>query len=92
MNVLSKIFGRLSSKDVAKQRLEILLFHDRNNFPPALIEAMRRDIVHVLSRYVEIDMEALEFDLTRVKTTGRSSASALVANIPIVNVKDKNYR
>ncbi len=85
-------FNRSSSKDVAKQRLKLVLIHDRNELSPGLVQAIRREIVQVLSKYVDIDMGALEVDLTRVKDDDGSFASALVANIPITGVKDMRYR
>ncbi len=48
--------------------------------------------MQVLNKYVEIDMSALEVDLTRIKDDDGSFASALVANIPITGVKDMRYR
>ncbi len=85
-------FNRSSSKDVAKQRLKLVLIHDRNELSPGLVQAIRREIVQVLNKYVEIDMSALEVDLTRIKDDDGSFASALVANIPITGVKDMRYR
>ena len=85
-------FNRSSSKDVAKQRLKLVLIHDRNELSPTLVQAIRREIVEVLNKYVDIDMGALEVDLTRVKDDDGSFASALVANIPITGVKNMKYR
>ena len=86
-------FGRSSSsKDVAKQRLKLVLIHDRNDLSPTLVQAIRRDLVQALSKYVEIDMSALEVDLTRITDDDGCCASALVANIPITGVKDMRYR
>jgi cell division topological specificity factor len=86
-------FNRLSpSKDVAKQRLKLVLIHDRNDLSPALMQVIRRDIVQAISKYVEIDTNSLEVDLTRVKGDEGDFVSALVASIPITGVKNMSYR
>ena len=52
---------------------------------------IKSDIIRVISEYVDIDEEGLDIKLTRMKKDGDTSPiSALVANIPIVKVKDKS--
>lgn len=89
-----KIFGRKkeNSKNVAKERLKLVLVHDRADLSPQLLEMMKNDIIKVISEYIEIDDEALDIKLTRMKKEGDSSpVSALVANIPIKKVKEKKW-
>jgi cell division topological specificity factor len=51
---------------------------------------IKGDIVKVISQYAEIDEAEIEIKMTKMKKEGnKSPVSALVANIPIVNVKDK---
>lgn len=80
MNLLEKLFGRgdKSPRSVAKDRLHLVLMHDRASIPPAIMEEMRREILQVLSRYMEIDESALEMNVEREKNT-----VALIANVPI---------
>lgn len=83
LNFIQKLFGNNSQtpKAVAKDRLKFVLLHDRADIPAPMMEQMRRDILAVLSRYVEIDEEALEVNLEQADTE-----MALVASIPIRRV------
>ncbi len=78
-----------NSKNVAKERLKLVLVHDRADLSPKLLEMMKNDIIRVISEYAEIDDEGLDIKLTRMKRDGDTTpVSALVANIPIKKVKD----
>lgn len=79
------------SKNVAKERLKLVLVHDRSDLSPRFLEMIKTDIVKVISKYAEIDESEIEIKLTRMKKEGQNSpVSALVANIPIIHVKGKN--
>lgn len=85
---LFKMFGKDSpSKDVAKERLKLILIHDRANVSPQFLEMVKGDIIKVISDYAEIDENGLEIKLTRAGERGESSP-ALVANIPIKKMKE----
>lgn len=89
---LFKIFSRRreKSKNVAKERLKLVLVHDRSDISPKFLEMIKEDIIKVISEYVEIDEDGLDIKLTRMKREkDTSSISALVANIPILKVKEK---
>ena len=88
---LFKWFNRsTSSKDIAKERLKLVLIHDRANVSPQFLEMIKGELIKVISDYMEIDEEGLEIKLTRTKREiDDSTVPALVANIPIKRMKDK---
>ena len=84
LEFLLRVFGKdsNSSKNVAKERLRLVLVHDRANVSPQMLEALKTDLIKVISDYMEIDTDALEVNFDSQDTT-----VALVANIPIKRVK-----
>lgn len=87
---LTKLFGRSkNSSNVAKERLKFVLIHDRANVSPQFLEMVKSEIIKVITNYMDIDESALDIQLTRAKSEeGDRMVPALVANIPIKNVKD----
>ena len=80
---LERLFIRNeTSKDTAKSRLKLVLMHDRAAIPAPMLEQMRSELLAVLSKYVEIDQNALEMNLERSE-----GSIALLANIPILRVR-----
>lgn len=78
-DLLNKLLGRQpASADLAKQRLQLVLAHDRSDLDPELLERMRQEILEVVSRYVEIDLEEGDVSLAT-----EDRVTALVANLPI---------
>ncbi|MDD4493611.1 MAG: cell division topological specificity factor MinE [Eubacteriales bacterium] len=86
---LQKIFRKQKcSNETAKERLKLVLVHDRANVSPQFLEMVKSEIVRVISNYMEIDEDALDFQITRVRDEQENrTVPALVANIPIKNVK-----
>lgn len=83
MDLISKFFkDDPSSKDVAVERLRLVLVHDRANVSPGLMEALKEDMIAVISKYMDIDEESMEINLN----SGECSAS-LVANIPVKRIR-----
>ena len=76
-----------ASKDKAKERLQLVLMQDRASVSPDFFEMMKKEIIEVIKKYIEIDEEALEVQLTRGFEDGDDSGPALYANIPIKNIK-----
>jgi len=77
-----------SSKDIAKERLKLVLIHDRANVSPQFLEMIKGELIKVISDYMEIDEAGLEIKLTRTKREiDDSTVPALVANIPIKRMK-----
>lgn len=77
-----------SSKDIAKERLKMVLVHDRANVSPKFLEMVKSDIMKVVSNYAVIDEEGFDVHLTRLEQDDETYVSALVANIPIRKMKD----
>jgi cell division topological specificity factor len=84
---LDKLFGRSNntSRNVAKDRLRLVLMHDRSDIPAPMMDEMRRELLAVLSKYVEIDENQLDVSLERV-----DDSVALIANIPIRRIRQEN--
>lgn len=84
---LFKFFGgRPSSKEVAKDRLKLILIHDRANVSPELLEMMKTDILEVISKYVIIDDGDVDVRFTKTDES-EGSSPALVASIPIKKMR-----
>jgi cell division topological specificity factor len=86
---LDKIFGKKkNSKDVAKDRLKLVLIHDRANVSPQFLEMIKSEIIKVITNYMDIDESALDIQLTKTKSDdGENFVPALYASIPIRNIK-----
>lgn len=76
----------IASKQAAKDRLKLVLMQDRASVSPDFFEMMKKEIIDVIKKYIEIDEESLEVELTRGVEVGLEGP-ALYANIPIKNVK-----
>lgn len=79
---LDRLFGRTPSKkssSMAKERLQFVLIHDRINLPPERMEAMKQEILAVISKYVSVDSDNVDIALEK-----RERASLLVAEIPFL--------
>ena len=83
---LMDLFKKKSSGDVAKDRLKLLLVSDRANCSPEI----KRDIIQVISKYMDIDADALDVKITETESDSNNGmVPALFANIPIKDMKHK---
>lgn len=79
--IFAKAFRRgddLSSKDVAHQRLQVVLVQDRFSLPADTLEAMKNDLLEVISKYLDIDKSSIEVEVKHTAGT-----VVLVTNIPV---------
>ena len=78
-DILNKLLRRQeASANTARERLQLVLAHDRTDLSPDLLERMRREILEVVAKYVEIDI-----DDGAVSLETEDRMTALVANLPI---------
>ncbi len=88
LDFLNKIFGKVegqTSKNIAKERLRLVLVHDRTNMSPEMLEALKVDLIAVISKYMDIDEPSMRVDLD-----SSDNSIALVASIPVKQVKGPN--
>jgi cell division topological specificity factor len=76
---LDRLFGRnTSSASQAKERMKLVLIHDRTDLSPAEMDALKDELIQVISRHIEIDPNAVRIDLSQ---EGREQR--LIADIPL---------
>ncbi len=84
MGFFDTLLGRSSSRrapssaNVAKQRLVEVLVQDHVKITPEVMEAIREDILRILSRHLDVDADQLQINLTRT-----DRGDNLVANVPV---------
>jgi cell division topological specificity factor len=81
MSFFDRFRGRKRSAESAKERLQLVLVHDRTDITPAVLDALKDELLAVISRHVEIDPTAVHIELER---DGR--AQRLIADIPLRSV------
>lgn len=83
LEFITRLFSKDGgSKNIAKERLRLVLVHDRASISPQLLETLKAEMIQVISNYMEIDESALEVNLDSSGNT-----VALVANIPVKGMK-----
>ena len=82
-----------SSKNTAKERLHLVLMQDRANVSADFLDLMRKEIIEVIKKYIDIDEKSMDVRLTtETNEDGTQGAPALYANIPIINIKDETRK
>jgi len=80
-------FRRKKSREIAKDRLKILLISDRVNCSNEMMEMIKNDIAKVISKYMKIDTKSMEIQISKTGTKGRNMKNpTLYANIPILDL------
>jgi cell division topological specificity factor len=80
-SLFDRVAGRKRSAESAKERLKLVLIHDRTDLTPAELDALKDDLLRTIARHIEIDPEAVQIGVER---DGRSQR--LVADIPLRGV------
>ncbi len=76
---IERILGReRKSAEKAKERLKLVLIHDRTDLNPGTLDAMKDELITVISRYVSIDPNAVRIEMSQ---EGREQR--LIADIPL---------
>jgi cell division topological specificity factor len=85
-NFLARLTGRriAASANTAKERLKLVLVHDRSDVSPAVVEVLKDEIITVISQHVDIDRDRVAFSLTE-----NNRESRLVAEIPLLRSSKK---
>ena len=73
-----------SAKDVACNRLKLVLMQDRTNLSPAIMDRMRNELIDLLSKYLELDRELLDLNFEQ-----EDEQMALMLSIPVIRAKDE---
>ena len=78
------------TRNLAKERLNILLVQDRASISTDFMEIMKQDIVKVMQKYVIVDEKTVEIEMTNsIKNDGLRSETGFVIKAPIINVKNE---
>lgn len=86
MNLFKMFTNKIFSKDIAHDRLKLILIHDRSDFSPDFLEMIKSDILQVISKYADIETGEIEVRLTTTEEY-EGSSPALIASIPIKKIK-----
>ncbi len=79
---IQRFFGKPTSSATAKERLRLVLLSDHLSLAPDVVEALKHDLIEVISRYVDVD--ASNCDVTFEQ---REKQVAMLANIPILGMR-----
>jgi cell division topological specificity factor len=82
LDTIASWTGNKKSRYQAKNRLQLVIAHDRAGVNPEIVDKMRQEILEVVSRYMDIDVSETEFFIT-----SNDRVTALTANLPIKKVK-----
>lgn len=74
-----------NAKNVACSRLKLVLMQDRTNLSPAIMDRMRKELIELLSKYVELDKELLDLNFEH-----EDNQMALMLSIPVIRAKNED--
>ncbi len=84
LDMIMKVFGRSEKKSgqIAKERLQVVLIHDRASVSPEVMDRLKTEIIEVISKYMDINKKEMEISLAN-----DADSVALVANIPVNSLR-----
>lgn len=85
--MFEKLFGRKKSSAVAKDRLKLVLIHDRRLISNTVLNQMKDELIKVISKYIEIDQKEINIQFD-VETENRNRG-ALIVNVPVKDILKK---
>ncbi len=78
-NFLEKLFSKeKKSKNTAKERLKLVLIHDRTDITPGQLDNLKNELIDVISKYIKIEPNKVKINMTQEGKEHR-----LIADIPI---------
>lgn len=89
MGFFKNLSNKPTPKEVAKDRLKLILIHDRGEIAPEIIEKIREEILDVISKYIDIQVDDVEISVNKNGDEEGENTSALIANIPIRNIRGR---
>ena len=87
MDIFNFLKEKSQPREIARERLKLVLIHDRSNCSPQMLEMIKADIVEVLSHYVEVEGDDMDIQVIQGDAGGNSNVPILFANIPIKSVR-----
>ena len=89
LDIIMKVFGKPEKRSgkIAKERLQVVLIHDRASVSPEIMENLKNEIIGVISKYMVINKNEMEISLAN-----DSDSVALVANIPVNSLRHNVIR
>jgi cell division topological specificity factor len=85
--MISFLFGRKKSANSAKERLQLVLIHDRTDLTPSELESLKDDLIETISRHIAIDPTAVRINMAQ---DGREQR--LIADIPLKSATRRRAR
>lgn len=85
--LIGRFTGKTNSAATAKERLQLVLIHDRINLSPSVMDNLRDEIIKVISKHIAVDHDAIRIE---VEKDGRRQR--LVADIPLLSASTRRHR
>lgn len=85
LDIIDRLLGREPpSAQQAKERLKLVLVHDRTDLSPALLDKLKDDLIQTISQHIDIDPSAVSIEMAQ---EGREQR--LIADIPLRSIQKR---